>query len=141
VLQPVATLTFTPAPIIPVPTETAASYQVLIVRAGDGNSIVLLNQSADVFPLTPLQLGKGNGALSGASWGVDNLAKGECVGAWKAGEAHSVPGGLNCQLVGNQRELKKKDLLGDAAFLVYYDGKQVGQCDKNQDQCLIKFIP
>jgi serine/threonine protein kinase len=139
-LLPEATLTFTPAPILPVQTKAPASYQLLIVRAGDGNSIVVFNQSADVFPLRLLQIGKGNGALSGASWGVDNLNRGECVGAWKAGEAHNVPGGVNCQLVAN-RELKKKDLLGDAAFAVYYNGKQVGQCDRNQNQCSIKFTP
>ncbi len=141
VLLPEATLTFTPALILPALTATPASYQLLIVRAGDGNSIVVFNQSADVFPLNLLQLGKGNSALSGASWGVDNLNSGECVGAWKAGEAQQVPGGINCHLVGNQRELKKKDLLGDGAFAVYYNGKQVGTCDRNQNQCWIKFIP
>jgi len=135
------TLIVTSAPILPLPTETSASYQLLIVRAGDGNSIVVVNQSVYVFPLKGLQLGKGNVALSGADWGADILASGECVGAWKAGEAHNVPGGSNCLLVGSQRELKKKDLLGDVAFLVYYDGKQVGKCDKNQNQCLITISP
>jgi hypothetical protein len=72
---------------------------------------------------------------------VDNLASGACVGAWKAGENHNVPGGLNCQLVGNRLERKKKDLLGGAAFSVYYNGKRVGQCDNNQNQCAIKFTP
>ena len=135
------TLTFTPAPILPVPTDVPAIYQLLIVRAGDGNIIVVLNEGKGEFPLNFLQLGKGNSALSGASWGVDNLNAGECVGAWKAGEAHQVPGGLNCQLVGNQLERKKKDLFGGEAFVVYYDGKQVGTCDKNQNQCSIRIIP
>ena len=141
VLQPEAALTFTPAPIIPLPTEAPASYQLLIVRAGDGNSIVVINQSVHVFPLNLLQLGQGNGSLSGASWGVDNLASGACVGAWKAGENHDVPGGSNCELVGNERELKKKDLFGGEAFAVYYDGKQVGECDRNQNQCSIRILP
>ena len=136
-----AALTFTPAPIIPLPTEAPASYHLLIVRAGDGNSIVVINQSVHVFPLNLLQLGQGNGSLSGASWGVDKLASGACVGAWKAGENHDVPGGSNCELVGTERELKKKDLFGGDAFAVYYDGKQVGECDKNQNQCSIRILP
>jgi len=136
-----ATSTVTPPPILPLPTEAPVSYQLLIVRAGDGNSIAVVNQSVAAFPLKGLQLGKGNSAILGADWGVNNLARGECVGAWKAGEAHNVPGGLSCELVGSRRELKKKDLLGDTAFLVYYDGKQVGSCDKNQAQCSIRFAP
>ena len=140
-IQLEATFPFTPAPIIPVPTGTPESYQLLIVRAQDGNSMVVINQSVNVFPLKLLQLRRGNAALSGADWGVVNLANGACVGAWKAGEAPNVPGGLNCQMAGNRLELKKKDLFGGESFLVYYDGKQVGECDKNQNQCSINFIP
>jgi serine/threonine protein kinase len=141
VIQLEMTPTFTPTLILPSPTETIASYQLLIVRASDGNSLVVVNQSANVFPLSLLQLGKGGGALSGAAWGVDLLARGACVGAWKSGEALNVPGGVNCQMAGNRLELKKKDLFGGESFLVYYDGKQVGSCGKNQDQCLIRFVP
>jgi hypothetical protein len=123
------------------PTSTLVSYELLIVRAGDGNSIVVINLTANEFPLALLQLGEGNGALTGSQWGVVNLANGACVGAWKAGEAPNVPGGLNCQMAGNPLELKKKDLFGGESFLVYYDGKQVGECDKNQNQCSISFVP
>jgi serine/threonine protein kinase len=144
-IQSELTLAFTPspgtAPIALLPTGTPVSYELLIVRGGDGNSLVVLNLTADVFPLSLLRLGNGKDAISGSAWGVDNLASGACVGAWKAGEDHAVPGGLNCQLVGTRRELKKKDLLSGETFLVYYDGKQVGQCDKNQYRCAIRILP
>ena len=129
------------APIALLPTGTPISYELLIVRAGDGNSLIVLNQTADVFPLSRLRLGNGKDSLSGATWGVDNLAGGACVGAWKAGEDREPPGGLRCQLVGERLELKKKDLLGGESFDVYYDGEQVGECDKNQTHCAIKFSP
>jgi len=139
------TLAFTPSPegalIAVQPTGTPVSYELLIVRAGDGNSLMVLNLTADSFPLSLLRLGNGKDGISGSAWGVDNLASGECVGVWKAGEDHIVPGGFNCQLVGTRRELKKKDLLGGETFLVYYAGKPVGQCDKNQNQCAIRILP
>jgi hypothetical protein len=129
------------APIALLPTGTPVSYELLIVRAGDGNSLVVLNLTADVFPLSLLRLGNGKDALSGAAWGVDNLASGACVGAWKAGEAPNVPGGLNCQMAGYPLELKKKELFEGESFVVYYNGKQVGKCDKNQTQCSIRILP
>ena len=129
------------APIAVVPTKTSVSYDLLIVRGGDGNSLIVVNLTTSVFPLSLLRLGNGKDALSGAAWGVDNLAGGACVGAWKAGEEHKVPGGLNCQLVGARLEPKKKEMFGGESFVVYYDGKQVGECDRNQNQCLIRILP
>jgi serine/threonine protein kinase len=144
-IQAEMTLAFTPspetAPIALLPTGTPVTYELLIVRAGDGNSLIVLNQTADVFPLALLRLGNGKDALSGSAWGVDNLASGACVGAWKAGEDRNVLGGLNCRQVSARLELKKKDLFGGESFTVYYDGKQVGMCDKNQNPCLIRFTP
>ena len=129
------------APIAILPTETPVSYELLIIRAGDGNSLAVVNLTADVFPISLLRLGNGGDSLSGTAWGLDNLADGDCVGAWKAGENRVPPGGFSCQLVGNRLELKKKALFGGESFVVYYDGKQVGDCDKNQNQCLIRFSP
>ena len=141
VLLPEATLTFTPAPILPVSTATPASYQLLIVRAGDGNSIVVVNQSANAFPLSFLRLQSGKNVLAGTDWGVPNLEKGACVGAWKMGAMHNLPGGLNCQLVGHQLERKKKDWLGAETFSVFYSGKQISTCSRDQIQCSIRILP
>jgi serine/threonine protein kinase len=144
-ITPDTTSALTPSPetdaIALLPTERPVSYELFIVRGGDGNSVVVINLTTDAFPLFQLRLGSSNSVLTGAAWGVTNLESGECVGAWKAGEDHTVPGGLNCQLVGTRRELKKKDLFGGETFLVYYDGKKVGQCDENQYQCSIRFTP
>jgi len=141
VLQSEATLTFTPALVIPSSTETPASYQLLIVRAGDGNSIVVVNQSANAFPLSLLRLQSGKNVLAGTDWGVPNLEKGACVGAWKMGAMHNLPGGLICQLVGHQLERKKKDWLGAETFSVFYSGKQISTCSRDQIQCSIRILP
>jgi hypothetical protein len=39
------------------PTETPSSYKLLIVRAGDSNSLLVVNLTADTFPLSMLRLG------------------------------------------------------------------------------------
>ena len=129
------------APVALLPTSTPMSYELLILRGRDGNSLILVNLSENEFPLSLLRLGNGKDTLVGSAWGVDHLAGGACVGAWKAGEDHEPPAGFNCHLVGNQLQRNKKDLFGNVAFVVYYDGQQVGRCNKNQNQCSLKFSP
>jgi hypothetical protein len=138
------TLLFTPSPEFdPVgllPTATPTIYKLLIVRASDGNSLIVVNLTANAFPLSLLKLGSGKDALAGSAWGVDYLAGRACVGAWKAGEAHRVSSSLDCTLVG-ELERKKKDVFGGEAMAVYYDGEKVGTCDKNESECLLQFSP
>jgi len=139
-----ATLSITPSPEINpvglVPTATPISYRLLIVRASDGNSLIVVNLTAKVFPLSLLKLGSGKDALAGSAWGVDYLASRACVGAWKSGEAHRVSSSLGCTLVG-ELERKKKDLFSGAALPVYYDGEKVDTCEKNENECAIEFSP
>lgn len=130
---------FTPSPeSVPaslVATPTAQSYKLLIVRGRDGNSVVVVNMTANEFPLSQLRLSSNDSVLTGAAWGVTNLENGQCVGAWKAGESHEAPQGVNCELVGQRLERKKKDLFGGETIVVSYAGKQVGTC--SQDRCSI----
>jgi hypothetical protein len=134
---------FTPSPeSVPasaLATPTAQSYQLLIVRGGDGNSVVVVNITANEFPLSELRLSSNNNVLTGAAWGVTNLENGQCVGAWKAGESHEPPQGVNCELVGQGLERKKKDLFGGETIIVFYAGEQVGAC--SQERCSITIRP
>jgi serine/threonine protein kinase len=138
------TLSFTPSPetepVGLLPTATPTSYKLLIVRASDGNSLIVINVTGNVFPLSLLKLGSGKDAIAGSAWGVDYLAGRACVGAWKAGEPHRVSSSLDCTLV-RSIERKKKDLSGGATLAVYYDGEKVGTCEKNQNECTIQFSP
>jgi len=136
---------FTPSPepasSVLTPTETLVSYELLIVRGRDENSLIVVNMSENAFPLSLLRLANGRDTLSGSAWNVDNLAGGACVGAWKGGEDRQAPLGVNCQLVGDRLQRNKKDLFGGTAFIVYYDGQEAGRCDKDQAQCVISFSP
>jgi hypothetical protein len=140
-----ATGPFTPtpetAPVVLLPTSTPVNYELLIVRGGDGNSLVVINLTKNAFPLSLLQLGNGKDAIRGSAWGLDNLAGGACVGAWKAGEDREPPRGFDCQLVGSRLERKKKDLFSGETFVVFFAGEQVGICYKDQEQCSIMILP
>ena len=141
--DPQLEIPFTPspesAPVFLLPTSTPVSYELLIVRGGDGNSVVVVNLTNNGFPLSQLRLGSSNSVLSGAAWGVTNLESGECVGAWKAGEGQEPPQGVNCDLVGQRLERKKKDLFGGETIVVYYAGERVGTC--SQARCSIAIRP
>ena len=134
---------FTPSPeSVPasaLDTPIAVSYKLLIARGGDGNSVVVVNLTAKEFPLSQLRLGSNSSVLAGSAWGVTNLESGQCVGAWKAGEAHEPPQGVNCELVGQRLERKKKDLFGGETLVVFYAGEQVGTC--SQERCSITIRP
>jgi len=125
------------APASQLATPTAVIYKLLIVRGADGNSVVVVNLTANEFPLSQLRLDSNNSVLTGAAWGVENLEKWACVGAWKAGEVREPPYGVNCELVGQRLERKKKDLFGGETIAVFYAGEQVGMCSQDQQQCSI----
>ena len=78
----------------PASTPTQASFELLIVRGDDENSLTLVNQTADAFPLAPLRLGQGRGAIEGAEWGIEQIASEECVSAWKNERVRDLPQGL-----------------------------------------------
>ena len=132
------------SPTAPLPTSTLVSYQLLIVRGSGNDSIIIVNQSADAFPLSLLRLGDNQHGLNGSEWGVTKLENGACVGAWKKGKGnatYSLPDGLKCSLTGEQAVLDKKNWFGDSTFAVFYDGKQYGVCGKDQNQCLFTIAP
>ena len=130
----------TAVPIVP-PTEAPSNYAILFVRGSGGDSLIVVNQSADAFPLAPLRLDGNKGALTGSGWGVSSLESGQCVGAWPEKQAHQLPGGLDCRSVVASIELKNKDWFGNMSFDVFYSGEKVGACEKNQDRCTILIQP
>ena len=120
----------------PSATPTPEASELSIVRGPD--SLVVINLSESDFSLAQLRFQNGKRALSGAAWGVSKLKKGECVAALKSeGPMPPLPSGAQgCQVVGQIR-IKKKDLPSDGKLIVYYNGKQVGICDKSS--CTIQI--
>lgn len=141
---PVLPLLDTSPTVMPA-TSTPMSYMLLIVRGPGKDSVILINQSTDNFPLDGLQLvGDKNKGISGTEWGMSNLESGACVGVWKEAGKNSnygLPGGVSCQLVGQSVVLKKKDWFGDKAFDVSYGGTSFGTCGQDQNECSIMIAP
>jgi serine/threonine protein kinase len=139
---PTATTTSTLAPAATsTPTATAtpgASYELRIVGHRD-DSLFIVNQAAPDFPLPPLRVGDGEGAIYGAEWGIMSLAEGQCVSAWKKEGKPKAPKGLKCDEVGQEVTREGSVRFWDKPFKLYYDGELVGTCGASPDNCTISI--
>jgi len=146
---PTSTPTPTEAPTAtPTPTETLAptatptpeplTYDLLIVKRG-GDGLFVANQSPETFPLETLRLGDGEFAVSGPDWGIATLASNGCVAVWEEKGDPKLPKEFKCDL--DDEQVPRRDgaeRFWEKMFNVYYDGKLVGICEKNQEQCAVK---
>ncbi len=127
----------------PSPTETptipvnADSYDLLIVKRGE-DSLFLVNQGDEAFPMGPLLLGEGDGAIMGVDWGLDELAPGECVTVWKDKGNPKAPD-VACVEVGEQLERSGPDRFWRSTFEVFYNDELVATCDKEQTECEVSI--
>ncbi|GIK40833.1 MAG: hypothetical protein BroJett011_46660 [Chloroflexota bacterium] len=141
---PPAPLPTATAPVPPTPTPAAPAapaappteppvYNLLIATRGE-DSLFVVNQSSQAFPLASLSLGDGNGTINGSDWGVAQLDSGACVTAWKDGGNPERPG-VTCTEVGQRltRDGEKRFWKGE--FDVYYNGEQIATCSKGQEGC------
>lgn len=145
-VEPSTTL---PAPLMATGSPTAlpptpVSYQLLIVRGKSNDSIIIINQSENVFPLELLRLESDEQVVNGTEWGVANLESGACVGVRKETRGNAKnkpPDDLNCKWVDNWLFRDKKDWLGESSFVINYDREEFGDCDEDQNECLITIVP
>jgi serine/threonine protein kinase len=121
--------------IVQILLNTPPSYSLLIAKNKD-DSLFVVNQSAEDFPLSLLSLGEGKNAISGTAWQVDLLAPGECVSAWKDTGKPKAPD-VTCTEVGSRLIRKNKERFWKSAFPVYFRGEQITQCKK--ESCLIEI--
>jgi hypothetical protein len=110
------------------------SYNLLLAGLG-GDSLFVVNQSAEPFPLAPLRLGDDAGTVSGTEWKVELLDSGACVAVWKEGNAK--PAGAACTEVGEHLTRPRKERFWDKAFNVYYNENLIGPCDN--DPCSLSI--
>jgi hypothetical protein len=133
--------TMTPTPILPTPTVPIAATQtpiyLMIMMEGE-DSLFIMNASAAAFPLALLRIGDGNGAINGSEWGIESLAAGSCVTAWKDSGNPRAPG-VRCTQVGTQVTRHGPDRFWKDSFNVYYNGVQVGTC--SSESCVINIVP
>lgn len=121
-----------------VPTEVALSYRLLLVANGQ-ESLFVVNQSDDLFPLEALQLGRGRGAVEGAEWEVESLAPGSCVTVWRdAGNPR--PPNVECEQVGEQLERRGAERFWQRDFSVFYEDVEVTVCE-GDGRCVVEIAP
>ena len=153
-LTPTPTYAATPTPT-PAPTATATPsqtsapiatpvppplvYKLLIATRSD-DSLFVVNESAAGFPLGPLRLGDGHGAINGTDWGIDTLANGDCVTAWQDSGNPKPPAGVKCTQVGSLTR-SKPDRFWSSSFEVYYLGNPVRTCKPGQCSVNITVQP
>jgi hypothetical protein len=139
--------TETPTPLPPPtlePTDTKEptanpmrdTYTLLFAKRGE-DSLFVVNESALAFPLEALRLGDGEGAINGREWGIDTLAPGECVTAWRNGGKPQPPK-ISCAQVGKRLIRRSAERIWKSAFKVYYLGEQAGNCA--EAQCMIAIV-
>ena len=122
------TPTATPTPVLP--------YELRIVGYRE-DSLFIVNQTATSFPLLPLRVGDGGGAIYGAEWGIMALEEGECVSAWKEEGNPKAPKGLDCEEVGEHLSRSGSDRFWNDPFKLYYAGALVATCPASPDDCSV----
>jgi hypothetical protein len=133
-LTPPQVKTSTPTPLH----EEPVSYSLLIAKRGE-ESLFVVNQTTEAFPLALLRLSNDTGAINGADWGIDALATGVCVAAWRDEGDPKPPQELTCDPVGTRLTRGKQDLFWKEAFTVYYDEQPIGICEKEQRECSVSI--
>jgi serine/threonine protein kinase len=120
-------------------TDTPSSivYRLLITANGE-DSLFVVNQSAESFPLALLRLGSGRRLIQGTEWGLTQLEPGACVTAWKD-TGNPQPPDVSCQEAGERLIRKGPERFWKDPFEVFYDDAQVGICDA-PESCLIEIV-
>jgi serine/threonine protein kinase len=114
-----------------------ASYNLRFYKEGK-ESVVMVNQAEEVFPLTELRLGNERDLIEGKNWGVTTLPPGACVVVWRGGgdEDHlKISKDADCDRVGDL--LTSDSKFWEHTFTVYYNESQLGTCEKKDKQCVI----
>ncbi len=127
---PVPTETPLPESPTPLPTVEPSSYDLLIASRGE-DSLFVVNQTAEAFPLGPLRLGDGAGAINGPEWEIELLESGACVAAWKD-SGNPKPPKVECVEVGKHLTRPDEEIFWQDEFNIYYNEQLVGICDRNQ---------
>ena len=146
---PVGTEPATETPLVPtdIPAATAtllptaisapeAVYTLLIATNKD-DSLFVVNQSDDPFPMASLQLGEGGEAIQGLDWGLTLLESGNCVTAWKD-RGNPKPPAVRCERVGESLTRDGPNRFWKNSFAVFYAGMLIDNCQPTL--CLIEIV-
>ncbi len=123
---------------VPTPTpQESPEYELLIVTRGE-DSLFVINLSPVPFPLGPLRLGDGGGAIDGSQWGIEMLQSGQCVTVWKqSGNPRAADN--DCERVGTRLTRAGPERFWKSTFSVYYADAPVGICQESAARCEISI--
>ena len=118
---------------------TQAGYTLLIAKR-DNESLFVVNQAMETFPLAMLRLENDKGGVNGDDWGVAQLESGACVAAWGKKGDPKPPEGVPCDSpVGARLTDENKEPFWRETINVYYGEELVATCDKKQKECLVNI--
>ena len=135
VIAPTSTMTATPVATATPYVEMPSNYDLLIAVNRD-ESLFIVNQGKEPFPLAQLALKNDKGGISGTVWSTASLESGTCV-MWGK-KKDKFPKKVKCTLVAEHLTDYKGKPFWDSAFDVYYGEDKIGSCKKNPDNCSIR---
>jgi serine/threonine protein kinase len=141
--SPTPTATSLPTPsLVPsaAPSPTPVTLSLLLVARRE-DSLFLVNTSDVALPLSSITLSNDIGELNGDEWGIPLLEPGECVAVWKDARDPQPPEGLTCEPLGEQLIRTRDEIFWKQAFVVYYEGEQIGDCAEKPEACEVEMTP
>jgi hypothetical protein len=110
------------------------SYHLHFYKEGK-ESVVMVNQAEDAFPLTGLHISNEKATIAGEDWDITMLPSGSCVVVWSGDKDLKLSKDADCDLVGERIISDSK--FWDHTFTVDYNGTQLGTCEKKDKTCII----
>jgi hypothetical protein len=116
----------------------------LSVEWSNEDSVFIINQSADPFPLALLRLAEKDEKddILGAAWGVQShlLQNGECVAAWKEDANVGKIKMPDCVLAGTAVTRPKPDVFWKKDVHIYYGEQLIDTCKEKDKACEIVIL-
>jgi hypothetical protein len=116
--------------------EIPERYDLLIAVRSD-ESLFIVNEGEDAFPLAQLTLSNDKGGITGTVWSTATLESGACV-VWGKKENPKLPKKVKCELVSEYLVDYKGKPFWESEFDVYYGEEKIGSCEKDPDECSIR---
>ncbi len=135
-LIPTPNATATSVTVQTQPPSAQVTYELIFVGHKD-DSLFVVNQGTQKFPLAPLEFRNKVDEFYGEEWEVDFLESGECVTLWKKEGRPKAPKDIECDQVGQHLERSASDKFWSERFEIYYQTKKIGSCKTGKKVCSI----
>jgi hypothetical protein len=128
------TSTLRPSPTV---TPTSSPLYRLLLVTNEEQSLFVVNQSAEPFPVEALLLGSDSEGIAGTEWQISSLDPGDCLTAWSA-TGNPRPPDVNCEAAGEVIERRGAGRFWRREFGVFYAGEEIATCDPDS-RCVVEI--